>query len=157
VHTFINDLSRPLGTHLYGRRMYDVMTYWETASLDGERGDPEHDFAEIWRAADKIVYSRTLASPVTAKTRVESSFDPVAVRQLKDAASSDLSIGGAELAAQALAAGLVDECEVFLNPIAVGGGKPVFPIGLRVRLELLDDRRFGNGTTYLRYAVHQDR
>ena len=151
VHAFVNDLERPVGTYLLGRRMYDVMSAWET--LD----DPEpvmQDFARIWRSADKIVYSRTLDAVTTAKTRLERDFDPVAVRQLKAQASSDLGIGGPELAAQALAAGLVDECHLLLTPIVVGGGKPAFPSGLRLRLELLDERRFGNGVVHLHYRTH---
>jgi dihydrofolate reductase len=153
VHAFINDLERPIGTHLYGRRMYETMTYWETASIDAGHDGPEHDYARIWRAADKIVYSRTLSKPTTVRTRLERSFDPADVRRLKQSSTSDFSIGGADLAGQALAAGLVDECQVFLGPIAVGGGKPVFPLGVRLRLELLDERRFLGGTVCLRYAV----
>ena len=151
VHAFVNDLERPVGTYLLGRRLYDVMSAWET--LD----DPEPvmlDFARIWRSADKIVYSRTLDAVTTAKTRLERDFDPVAVRQLKAQASSHIGIGGPELAAQALAAGLVDECHLLLTPIVVGGGKPAFPSGLRLRLELLDERRFGNGVVHLHYRTH---
>lgn len=154
IHAFINDQERPIGTYLYGRRMYETMTYWETPSSDatGQSG-PEKDYADIWRAAEKIVYSRTLAAPTTARTRLKRSFDPADVLQLKQSSSSDLSIGGADLAGHALAAGLVDECQVFLGPIAVGGGKPVFPLGLRLRLELLDKHHFRGGTVCLRYAV----
>ena len=153
VHAFVNDLQRPIGTHLYGRRMYETMTYWETANIDGDEGDPGIDYARIWQRAEKIVYSRTLPAPTTARTLLERTFDPAAVRQLKESSTSDLSIGGADLAGQALAAGLVDECHVFLGPIAVGGGKPVFPLGVRVQLELLDEHRFRGGTVCLRYAV----
>jgi dihydrofolate reductase len=153
VHAFINDLDRPIGTYLYGRRMYETMTYWETASIDAGHTGPEHDYARIWRAADKIVYSRTLPAPTTVRTRLEPSFDPADVRRLKQSSTSDLSIGGADLAGQALGAGLVDECQVFLGPITVGGGKPVFPLGVRLRLKLLDERRFLGGTVWLRYAV----
>ena len=152
VHSFVNDMQRPVGTHLYGRRMYDIMTYWETADIDTE-GDPGSDYARIWQAADKIVYSRTLPAATTGRTKLERQFDPATVRALKQSSTSDLSIGGADLAGQALAAGLVDECQVFLGPIAVGGGKPVFPLGLRVQLELLDEHRFRGGTVFLRYAV----
>jgi dihydrofolate reductase len=151
VHAFVNDLERPVGTHLYGRRMYEVMAAWET--LD----DPEpvmQDFAEIWRSADKIVYSRTLDAVATTKTRLERDFDPDTVRQLKARASSDLAIGGPELAGRALAAGLVDECHLLLTPIVVGGGNPAFPAGLRVQLELLEQRRFASGVAYLRYRAH---
>lgn len=153
VLAFINDLERPIGTYLYGRRMYETMTYWETASMDSGQTEPERDFTRIWRAARKIVYSRTLPTPTTVNTRLERSFDAADVRRLKQSSASDLSIGGADLAGQALAAGLVDECQVFLGPIAVGGGKPVFPLGLRLRLRLLGEHRFTGGTVCLRYAV----
>jgi dihydrofolate reductase len=153
VHRFVNDLERPVGTYLYGRRMYDVMRFWETADTAPDVPAFGREFAGIWQAADKIVYSRTLESAATARTRVERAFDPDAVRQLKAAAESDLSVGGPELAAQALRAGLVDEYQLFLTPIAVGGGKRSLPDKLRVPLELLDERRFGNGTVYLRYRT----
>ena len=153
VLAFVNDLERPIGTYLYGRRMYETMTYWETASTDAGETEPERDYARIWRAAEKIVYSRTLPAPTTAHTRLERRFDQADVQRLKQSSASDLSIGGAELAGQALVAGLVDECQVFLGPIAVGGGKPVFPLGVRLRLELLDEHRFRGGTVCLRYAV----
>jgi dihydrofolate reductase len=151
VHSFFNDLERPVGTHLYGRRMYETMVYWEGA--EAVEGQPPYirDFAEIWRAADKIVYSRTLESPSSARTRIERSFDPDAVRQMKDEADRDLAIGGPELAAQAIEAGLVDELNLVLVPVAVGGGKPALPEGRRLDLELLDERRFASGTMYLHY------
>lgn len=142
VHAFVNDLDRPIQTYLYGRRMYETMTYWETVSIPAGHDGPERDYTQIWRAADKIVYSRTLPAPTTARTRLERRFDPADVRRLKQSSRNDISIGGADLAGQALAAGLVDECQVFLGPIAVGGGKPVFPLGVRLRLELLDEHRF---------------
>jgi dihydrofolate reductase len=151
VHAFANDLERSVGTHLFGRRMYEVMAAWET--LD----DPApvmRDFAELWRSADKVVYSRTLDAVTTAKTRLERDFDPDVVGQLKAQATRDLSVGGPELAAQALAAGLVDECHLFLTPVLLGGGNPAFPAGLRLKLELLDERRFGSGVVYLRYRAH---
>ena len=153
VHRFVNDLERPVGTYLMGRRMYEVMRYWETA--DTVPDQPAHmvDFARVWQDADKVVYSRTLEEPSTARTRVERDFDPDAVRRLKAAADRDLTVGGPALAAQALAAGLVDECHVFLAPILVGGGTRAFPDKLRVPLELLEDRRFGNGTVHLRYRT----
>jgi dihydrofolate reductase len=153
VHRFVNDLERPVGTYLMGRRMYEVMRYWETA--DTVPDQPAHmvDFARVWQDADKVVYSRTLEEPSTARTRVERDFDPDAVRRLKAAADRDLTVGGPALAAQALAAGLVDECHVFLAPILVGGGTRAFPDKLRVPLELLEERRFGNGTVYLRYRT----
>jgi dihydrofolate reductase len=150
VHSFINDLERPVGTHLYGRRMYEVLVAWETID------DPTphiREFAEIWRAADKVVYSRTLAAPSSARTRIERDFDPEAVRRLKTAAGHDLTVGGPNLAAHAFRAGLVDECQLFLAPIVVGGGNRALPDKLRVRLELLDERRFGNGMVFLRYRT----
>jgi dihydrofolate reductase len=150
VHAFLNDLERPVGTYLYGRGMYEVMAAWETA---GHESPGTQDFAEIWRAADKIVYSKILESPSTARTRIQREFDPEGVRQLKESASSDLSVGGPTLAAQALRAGLVDECQLFIAPILVGGGNPSLPDDLRVGLELLDERRFGNGVVYLRYGM----
>ena len=153
VHRFVNDLERPVGTYLMGRRMYEVMRYWETA--DTVPDQPAHmvDFARVWQDADKVVYSRTLEEPSTARTRVERDFDPDAVRRLKAAADRDLTVGGPALAAQALAAGLVDEGHVFLAPILVGGGTRAFPDKLRVPLELLEERRFGNGTVHLRYRT----
>ncbi len=153
VLAYVNDLERPIGTYLYGRRMYETMAYWETASIDDGQTEPERDFTQIWRAAEKIVYSRTMPTVATARTLLERSFDPADVRRLKQSSTSDLSIGGADLAGQALAAGLVDECQVFLGPIAIGGGKPVFPLGVRLRLELLDEHRFSGGAVCLRYAV----
>ena len=152
VHAFLNGLERPVGTYLYGRRLYDVMAAWETLDLEGQ---PPYirDFAELWRAADKIVYSRSLESVAGARTRLERDFDPGAVRELKAGAERDLSVGGPELAAQAIAAGLVDEWRLFVAPVIVGGGKRALSDGVRVRLELLDERRFGNGTVYLRYRT----
>jgi dihydrofolate reductase len=151
VHAFVNDIEQPIGTYLFGRRMYEVMSVWET--LD----DPEpvmQDFARIWRAADKVVYSRALDAVTTARTRLERDFDADAVRQLKAEAASDLTVGGPELAGRAIAAGLVDEIQLFLTPVLVGGGKPAFPEGVRLALELLEERRFGNGVVYLRYRPH---
>jgi dihydrofolate reductase len=153
VHRFVNDLERPVGTYLYGRRMYEVMAGWETDPTLAEQSPPMRDFAEIWRAADKLVYSRTLATVATARTRIERDFDPAAVRQLKAGAGADLTVGGPGLAAQAFRAGLVDECHLFLAPVVVGGGKPSLPHGVRQKLELLDERRFGNGMVYLRYRT----
>ncbi len=150
VHAFVNELERPVGTHLLGRRMYEVLSYWETVSLDGQ---PPYirDFAQIWRAADKIVYSKTLATAPTARTRVEREFDAEAVRQLKASAERDLTVGGPALAAHAFEAALVDEVHLFLSPVLVGGGKRALPEAVHQRLELLDERGFGNGTVYLRY------
>ncbi|HLZ10587.1 MAG TPA: dihydrofolate reductase family protein [Chloroflexota bacterium] len=153
VHAFVNDLERPVGTYLYGRRMYEVMVAWETAQTFADEGPVIRDFAHIWQAADKIVYSRTLAAVSSARTRIERELDPEAVRHLKARAERDLSIGGPDLAAQAFKARLVDECHLFLTPIVVGGGKPALPTNIRVKLELLDERRFGNGVVYLRYRI----
>ena len=133
--------------------MYETMVYWETDPPEDEWSDIGRDFAEIWRAADKVVYSRTLESATTARTRIEREFDPDAIQELKASASSDIGIGGAELAAHAFRAGLVDECHLFVVPVIVGGGKPALPDGVRLDLELLDERRFENGTVCLRYGV----
>src|SRR5437588_7719462 len=135
VHRFVNDLERPVGTYLYGRRMYEVMAYWETANTLAGQPPVGRDFAEIWRAADKVVYSKTLEGASTARTRIERDFDPEAVRQLKASADRDLSVGGPELAAQAIKAGLVDEYQLFLTPILVGGGKRALPDNARPTLE----------------------
>ncbi len=153
VHGFVNDLERPIGTYLYGRRMYETMVYWETVSTGPEQAAVSRDFAEIWRAAEKIVYSRNLETVSSARTRIERDLAPDAVRRLKENSRADITIGGAELAGRALALGLVDECHLFLGPIVVGGGKRALPDGLRVPLELLDERRFANGVVYLRYGV----
>ena len=153
VHSFVNDLERPIGTYLYGRRMYDVMAYWETASTSTDEPPVFHDYAQIWQAADKVVYSRTLESVSTDRTRLERDFDPAAVRELTANATSDVSIGGPELAGVALRAGLVDECHLFVSPVVVGGGTQALPDGVRVQLELLDERRFGNGVVHLHYRI----
>ena len=152
VHAFVNQLERPVGTYLYGRRMYETMAAWENVRDDAE---PNREFAEIWRAADKIVYSRTLEAVSSARTRIERELRPDAIRQLKEAASAEISIGGAELAGQAIRAALVDECHLFLTPIVVGGGKRALPAGGHTALELLDERRFRGGVVYLRYRVLQ--
>jgi dihydrofolate reductase len=152
LHAFLNDLERSVGTYLYGRRIYDVMLAWETIDLAGQPPSIR-DFAQIWRAADKIVYSRSLEAVSSARTRIERDFDSEAVEQLKASAKGDLSVGGPELAAQAIKAGLVDEWHLFVVSIVVGGGKRSLPDGARVGLELLDERRFGNGTVYLRYRT----
>jgi dihydrofolate reductase len=152
VHAFVNDLARPAGIHLYGRRMYETMTAWETVDTGPDESPAVREFAEIWRAVDKIVYSRTLDASSTARTTVEREFDPEAVRALKDSATSDVTVAGPELAAHAFRAGLVDECHLFLAPVIVGGGKPALPAGIRIDLDLLDERRFGNGTVFLRYG-----
>jgi dihydrofolate reductase len=150
VHAAVNDLARPAGTHLYGRRMYDVLVAWETID------DPDpamRDFAQIWRAAEKVVYSRTLQAPMSARTRIEREFDVEAVRALKERADRDLLIGGPELAAQAIEAGLVDELHLFLSPVVVGAGKRALRDGLRLDLELTAERRFGNGVVHLGYRA----
>jgi dihydrofolate reductase len=152
VHAFVNELERPVGTCLYGRRMYEVMTFWETVDT-GLEPQVMRDFAEIWRAADKVVYSRTLDEVSSAKTRLEREFDPSAVRELVDSASRDVTVGGPELAAEAFRAGLIDECQVFLAPVVVGSGKRSLPDGVFARLGLLEQRRFESGFVYLRYGV----
>jgi dihydrofolate reductase len=152
VHAFVNDLERSIGTNMYGRRMYETMVFWETVDTSNEPAVMQ-DFAQVWQAADKIVYSRTLASPTTKRTRIERDFESGAIARLKETSQSDISIGGPELAGAAFAAGLVDEYHAFLHPIAVGSGKPALPTDLRVQLELLDQRRFESGVVYLRYAI----
>jgi dihydrofolate reductase len=152
VHTFVNDLERDVGTYLYGRRMYQVMSAWETFDTP-DQPDFIQDYARIWQGADKVVYSNTLTAASTANTRIERTFDADNVREVKDATEGNISISGPTLAAAALRAGLVDECRLFLNPVAVGGGLRFLPDGLGLRLELLEDRRFGNGVIYLRYRA----
>jgi dihydrofolate reductase len=152
VHTFVNDLARPVGTYLYGRRLYEVMTYWEANDF-GDQPPFIRDFSEIWRAADKVVYSTTLESPSTARTRIERDFDPEAVRRLKATAPRDILVGGPTLAEHVLNAGLVDELHLFVAPIVVGGGKKFLPDHVRAELDLLDERRFRNGMVYLRYRT----
>ncbi len=153
VHAFVNDLERPIGTYLYGRRMYETMVYWETVSTEADEPAVFWDFAGIWRAAEKIVYSRTLQTASSARTRIEREFEPDAVRQLKLSSTADIAVGGGELAGQAIGAGLVDECHVFVCPIVVGGGKRALPDDVRAQLELLEERRFGNGVVHLHYRV----
>jgi dihydrofolate reductase len=153
VHAFVNELERPIGTYLYGRRMYETMVFWETVSDGADQPAVIRDFAEIWRAAEKIVFSRTLQTAASARTHIERTFDPDAVRRLKEAAGADITIGGAELAGQAIAAGLVDELHLFLGPIIVGGGKRALLDDIRVPLALLDERRFRNGVVHLHYRV----
>jgi dihydrofolate reductase len=153
VHAFVNDLERPIGTYLYGRRMYETMVFWETAGAEADEPPAFHDFAEIWRAAEKVVYSRTLQTASSARTRIEREFDRDAVRQLKESGTADITIGGAELAGQAINAGLVDECHLFLFPVVVGAGKRALPDDVRAQLELLDERRFASGVVHLHYRV----
>ena len=154
VHTFVNDLQRPVGAYLYGRRLYEVMVAWETLDA-ADQPSFIRDFAKIWQAADKIVYSKTLQTVSSARTRIERDFDPEAVRRLKASAERDVTVGGPELAAHAFAAGLVDECHVFLAPVVVGGGSRSLPDDVRLDLELLDERRFRNGVVYLRYRTRR--
>jgi dihydrofolate reductase len=144
----INDLERPIGTYLYGRRMYEVLRYWEDADLAG-RSAATREYAGIWRSADKIVYSASLPETSTARTRIERSFDAGAIRELKQ--RGDVSIGGPTLAAHAIKAGLVDEYQLFVTPVIVGGGLPALPSGIRASLDLADERRFASGVVYLRY------
>ncbi|MGH7722166.1 MAG: dihydrofolate reductase family protein [Candidatus Dormibacteria bacterium] len=153
VHRYVNDLERSVGTYLYGRRMYEVMVFWETAHTVADQPLFAQDFAQLWQAADKIVYSTTLPTVSSARTRIEGDFDPAAVRQMKATAGRDISIGGANLAAQAIRAGLVDEYHLFLAPIVVGGGTHSLPSDVRVELELLDERRFRNGVVHLHHRV----
>jgi dihydrofolate reductase len=153
VHRFVNDLERPVGTYLYGRRMYEVMAYWETAHAIADQPAVAQDFARIWRAADKIVYSKTLETVSSARTRIERAFDPAAVRQMKASAERDITVGGPDLAAQAIRAGLVDELHLFVTPIVIGAGKQSLPDNVRLKLELLDERRFANGVIHLHYRT----
>ena len=151
VFASITDLMRSAGTYLYGRRMYETMAVWETDPALAEQSDLTGDFANAWQAADKVVYSTTLAAVSTANTRLERRFDPAAIHELKATASRDLTVGGANLATQAFKAGLVDECQLFIWPVVLGGGKPALSTDTRADLELLDERRFGNGVVHLRY------
>ncbi|MDT0303185.1 dihydrofolate reductase family protein [Streptomonospora wellingtoniae] len=155
VHAFVNDLARPIGTHLLGRRMYDMMTGWDTDPSLAAQSPQARDFADVWQAADKVVYSATLDAPVTARTRIERRFDPDDVRRLKAESGSDLAVSGPTLAAQAFRAGLVDTCQLFLVPAVVGGGTRALPDGVRLGLTLRDERRFANGTVFLHYDVRE--
>ena len=150
VHAFVNDLERPVGTYLYGRRMYEVMRVWQTMPVDDEP-PVIADYAELWRKADKVVFSNSLTEVSTPKTRLEPGFDPAVIRELKESSASDLSIGGPRLAGSAIAAGLVDEFGLFVNPVVVGGGTKYLPDHVRVDLELVDEHRFANGVVYLGY------
>jgi dihydrofolate reductase len=153
VHSFVNDLERRAGTHLYGRRMYEVMAFWETAHTAADIPPFMREYAEIWQAADKVVYSRTLEKVTSDRTRIERDFDPEAVRQMKAQAQHDMTVGGPDLAAQAIKAGLVDEFHLFVAPVVVGGGNPALPGDVRVNLELMDERRFNSGVVHLHYRV----
>jgi dihydrofolate reductase len=153
VHRFVNDIERPIGTYLCGRRMYEVMRYWETAPTGDGEPSAEHEYAKIWQAADKIVYSKSLKQVSSARTSIQREFDPEAIQQLKTSVARDISVGGSTLAAQALKLGLVDECHLFLSPIVVGAGNPALPDNVRLVLELLDERRFSNGVVHLHYRL----
>lgn len=153
VHAFVNDLERSVGTYLYGRRMYETMIFWETVSAEADEPAVFRQFAEIWQATEKIVYSRTLERVSSARTQIERDFDHEAIRQLKQTSQSDIAVGGAALAGEAIAAGLVDELQLLLCPVLVGGGKPALPADVHVRLELRDERRFAGGVVFLRYAI----
>ena len=153
LFAFITDLVRPVGTWLYGRRLYESMAVWETDPTIVGESALMADFANVWQAGDKIVYSTTLDTVSTARTRLERTFDPASVRAVKASATSDLTVGGAELAAHAFKAGLVDECQLLIHPVIVGGGKPALPTNFRVNLELIEDRHLTKGFVYLRYRV----
>jgi dihydrofolate reductase len=155
VHAFVNELERPIGTYLYGRRMYETMVFWETVDPDGDWPAVAREFAAIWQAAEKVVYSRTLETVSSARTRIERELDPDAIERMKQSSGSDISIGGAELAGQAIAAGLVDELQLLLAPVLVGGGKRALPNDVRARLELLDERRFQSGAVFLCYRARR--
>ena len=151
VHRFANELQRPIGTNLLGRRMYEVMSAWETLGTDGDEPAYVKEFGELWRASDKVVYSASLGSVSGARTRLERAFEPEDVRRMKDELAGDISIGGPTLAAQAIFAGLVDEYDMFVVPVAVGGGTRSLPDGIRLDLQLVDQRRFDNGTVFMSY------
>ena len=153
VHRFVNDLERRVGTYLYGRRMYEVMVAWETMDSRADQPPVIDDFTKIWQAADKIVYSKTLETVSSARTRIERDFDAEAVRQLKASSERDITVGGPELAAQGIRAGLVDEFQLFVTPVVVGGGKKALPDDAHLKLELLDERRFGSGVVHLHYRT----
>jgi dihydrofolate reductase len=154
VFAFWTEFQRPVGTYLYGRRMYGSMVYWETADVKtGDQPEDIREFAKIWRSAEKIVYSKTLQPVSSARTRIEREFDPDAIRRLKASSEADITIGGAGLAGQAMREGLVDECHLLVHPIVLGGGKRALPDNLRMRLELLDEHRFQSGFVHLHYRV----
>jgi dihydrofolate reductase len=155
VHRFVNNLERRIGTYLYGRRMYEVMRYWETASTGNGEPSAGQEFAKMWQATDKIIYSRSLENVFTARTKLEREFDPAVIRRMKADASRDIAVSGPTIAGQAMKLGLVDECHLFLSPIVVGGGTPALPDNVRIQLELLDERRFGNGVVHLHYRVRE--
>lgn len=153
VHAFVNDLTRPIGTEIYGRRMYETMAVWQTIDEESADSAEEADFGKLWRSLDKIVYSTTLDAVSTPRTRLERTFDPDAIRRLKESADRDISIGGPTLAEHAFRAGLVDEMHLFVSPVIVGGGRPGLPPGVRLDLELVDERRFANGVVHLHHRA----
>ena len=153
VMSFLNDLERPVGTYLYGRRMYETMLYWETAEIREDQSSMDWNWMQLWRAADKVVYSRSLAAISSARSRIERDFDPDAIRSMKLSADRDITIGGPGLASHAFRAGLVDRCQLFLTPVIVGGGKPALPTGVRADLDLVTQHRFGSGVVFLDYRV----
>ncbi|QDW63375.1 dihydrofolate reductase family protein [Oerskovia sp. KBS0722] len=153
VHAFVDDLERSVGTFLLGRRVYEVMRVWDDPAMLDDESPAVRDYARIWRDVDKVVYSTTLDDPGVPRTRVERTFDPAAARALVDRAEREVGIGGPTLAAQALAAGIVDELRVVVHPVLVGGGTSFYPAGVRLDLELLDERRFTGGVVYTRYRV----
>jgi dihydrofolate reductase len=155
VHQFVNDQERSIGTYLYGRRMYEVMSFWESAPSGEAEPSVFTDYAEVWKSADKIVFSRTLSEVHTGRTTLRTSFEPAEISQLKETRSPDISIGGPNLAAEALRAGLVDQVRLFLHPISIGSGKPALPIDIRVHLDLVEEHRFGGGVVYLAYTVRR--
>ena len=155
LHSFINDLERPIGTYLYGRRMYETMVFWETAEVSPDQCEPVSDYAGIWRAAEKVVFSRKLDQVSSAKTRVEREFDPESIQRLKAEAERDISIGGPALAGEAIKAGLVDEYHLSINPVVVGGGTAALPSDAHVELELVDQRRFDSGVIHLHYRARR--
>ncbi len=154
VHSYINELASSVGTYLYGRRMYETMVYWENPPTTPDQPQVVLDWARQWQAAEKIVYSKTLTEPRSARTRIEREFDPDVIRRLKANAEHNISVDGPELAGQALRDGLVDELQMIVCPVVVGGGKRFFPDGVRLNLELVQERRFGNGVVVLQYTVH---
>lgn len=155
VHAFVNELERPIATHLYGRRMYETMAFWETGGSGSDDLPVSRDFAQIWRAAEKVVFSRSLQTVSSTRTRVEREFAPDAIRRLKEGSDTDVTVGGAELAGQAIAAGLVDEIHLLLAPVLVGGGKPALARGVAAQLELIDQRRFTAGVVHLHYRLRR--
>lgn len=155
VHAFANDLERSIGTAIYGRRMYETMVFWETAGVDDDAPEVIRDYASLWRGTDKVVISRTLEAATSERTRIERDLDPVAIRRLADGSQKDVSIGGAELAGQALAAGIVDELHLLLVPVVVGGGKRALPDGVTAQLRLIETKGLSGGVVYAHHAVER--